>query len=109
MTPFIFAAAMAATSPLEPGRASARIFSQGSMQLRWYAPRSTDGQEPHTQDEIYVVVSGQGQFRRGEDLLPFGAGDAIFVPAGIPHRFEAFSDDLGVWVVFYGPQGGEHD
>jgi hypothetical protein len=23
------------------------------------------------------------------------------------HRFEEFSDDLVVWVVFYGPEGGE--
>jgi hypothetical protein len=29
------------------------------------------------------------------------------VPAGTVHRFEDFSDDLTVWVIFYGPQGGE--
>jgi hypothetical protein len=29
------------------------------------------------------------------------------VPAGVVHRFEDFSDDLAVWVVFYGPEGGE--
>jgi len=23
------------------------------------------------------------------------------------HRFENFSDDLAVWVFFYGPEGGE--
>jgi hypothetical protein len=33
------------------------------------------------------------------------------VAAGIEHRFEDFSEDLAVWVVFYGPTGGEvnHD
>ena len=31
----------------------------------------------------------------------------IWVPAGAEHRFEDFSDDLAVWVVFYGPEGGE--
>jgi mannose-6-phosphate isomerase-like protein (cupin superfamily) len=107
VTPFIFAAAAAAKTPLEPGRASARIFGQGSMQLRWYAPRGADAQTPHGQDEIYVVVTGHGRFRRGEEVLPFGPGDAIFVPAHVPHRFEEFSEDLGVWVVFYGPEGGE--
>lgn len=107
MTPFVFAAAAAAQAPPEPGRVSARIFGQGSMQLRWYAPRGTDAQVPHTQDEIYVVVSGHGVFLRGEDRMPFGPGDAIFVAAGIAHRFEGFSEDLGVWVVFYGPEGGE--
>jgi hypothetical protein len=31
----------------------------------------------------------------------------LFVPAGAEHRFEDFTDDLTVWVVFYGPEGGE--
>jgi hypothetical protein len=30
------------------------------------------------------------------------------VPAGMTHRFESFTDDLTVWVIFYGPQGGEY-
>lgn len=34
-------------------------------------------------------------------------GDVLFVPAGVEHRFEDFSDDLAGWVVFYGPEGGE--
>ncbi len=29
------------------------------------------------------------------------------MPAGVVHRFEEFTDDLAVWVVFYGPEGGE--
>jgi hypothetical protein len=37
----------------------------------------------------------------------FEAGDLLFVAAGTEHQFEEFSDDLAVWVVFYGPQGGE--
>jgi cupin superfamily acireductone dioxygenase involved in methionine salvage len=38
---------------------------------------------------------------------PFEAGDLIFVATGIEHWFEDFTDDLAVWVVFYGPAGGE--
>ncbi len=107
MTPFVFSAAAAAATPLEEGRASARIMAHGSLQLRWYAPRGEDPQAPHEQDEVYVVVTGSGWFRRGEERLPFGPGDAIFVPAQVAHRFEDFSGDLGVWVMFYGPPGGE--
>ncbi|MEO8164540.1 MAG: cupin domain-containing protein, partial [Betaproteobacteria bacterium] len=33
--------------------------------------------------------------------------DMLFVPAGVPHRFEMFTDDFCVWVMFYGPEGGE--
>jgi hypothetical protein len=32
-------------------------------------------------------------------------GDLLFVPAGVDDRLEQFSDDLAVWVVFYGPEG----
>jgi uncharacterized protein YjlB len=37
-----------------------------------------------------------------------GAGDVLFVPARMEHRFEAMSGDFAVWVMFYGPAGGEH-
>jgi mannose-6-phosphate isomerase-like protein (cupin superfamily) len=104
---FVFPLAEAQAAPPEPGRISARIFGQGSLELRWYAPRGEDPQAPHAQDEVYVIVTGRGWFRRGEERLPFGPGDAIFVPAHVPHRFEDFSGDLGAWVMFYGPPGGE--
>lgn len=38
----------------------------------------------------------------------FGPGDFLFVSAGVVHRFVDFTEDLVVWVVFYGPEGGEH-
>jgi hypothetical protein len=31
----------------------------------------------------------------------------LFAAAGVEHRFENFSDDLALWVIFYGPEGGE--
>jgi mannose-6-phosphate isomerase-like protein (cupin superfamily) len=75
--------------------------------LGLYAPRGTDPQSPHTQDEVYVVVAGTGEFVRGSEAVSFGPGDALFVPAGLEHRFANFSDDFSAWVVFYGPEGGE--
>ncbi len=93
--------------PLEPGRASPNLFRHGTLNLRWYAPRGRDSQTPHEQDEIYVVASGRGSFLVDRVRLPFGPGDALFVPAGAEHRFEDFTDDLAAWVVFWGPAGGE--
>jgi hypothetical protein len=72
-----------------------------------YAPRGVDVQPPHRRDEVYVVVRGEGWFVNGPDRHRFGHGDLLFVRAGVEHRFEDFSDDLAVWVIFYGPQGGE--
>jgi mannose-6-phosphate isomerase-like protein (cupin superfamily) len=77
------------------------------MEVEIYAPRGTDPQTPHTRDEVYVIFSGSGMFVNGPERHPFGPGDVLFVPAGIEHRFEGFTDDLVVWVVFYGPEGGE--
>jgi mannose-6-phosphate isomerase-like protein (cupin superfamily) len=54
-----------------------------------------------------VVVQGRGFFVNGPERHPFSVGDILFVPAGADHHFEDFSDDLAVWVVFYGPDGGE--
>jgi mannose-6-phosphate isomerase-like protein (cupin superfamily) len=93
-----------------PGPAGERyveLFTHGTLSVELYAPRGNDPQEPHTRDEVYVVVQGSGYFRNGESRHRFGPGDLLFVPTGVVHRFEDFSDDLAVWVVFYGPEGGE--
>jgi mannose-6-phosphate isomerase-like protein (cupin superfamily) len=95
-------------APVQPGRQSALLLAHGTFELRYYAPRGSDPQTPHTQDEVYVIGSGHGWFVRGDERVPFVAGDALFVAAGVAHRFEDFSDDFGTWVIFYGPEGGEH-
>ena len=89
------------------GRPYAELITRGTLRVGLYAPRRTDTQQPHDQDEVYVVMSGRGTFRNGPESHPFQPGDVLFVPAGVRHVFEDFSDDLYVWVVFYGPSGGE--
>jgi len=98
------------TGPL--GLPAALLRERGSLKLYFYEPRGVDRQPPHSQDEVYVVVSGFGRFAIGESeeslkRFAFGPGDAIFAPAGAIHRFEDFTDDFGVWVVMYGQEGGE--
>ena len=89
------------------GARFAKLYEHGTLQVEIYAPRGTDPQQPHSRDEVYVVVSGTGKFHCDGAREPFGPGDFLFVPAGVEHRFEDFTDDLVVWVVFYGPEGGE--
>jgi mannose-6-phosphate isomerase-like protein (cupin superfamily) len=93
--------------PGPKGERFAKVLGHGSMEVEVYAPRGTDPQTPHARDELYVVVSGSGEFVNGPGRHSFGPGDVLFVPAGVEHRFENFTDDLVVWVVFYGPEGGE--
>ena len=83
------------------------FFKHGSMQLEFYQPENVDLQQPHERDELYFIVSGSGMFIKNNIPQPFEAGEVIFVPAGMQHRFEDFTDDFSTWVVFYGPTGGE--
>lgn len=89
------------------GERFAAVLEYGSLSVEIYAPRGTDPQQPHTRDEAYVVVRGSGEFINGDRRHPFGPGDFLFVPAGVEHRFVNFANDLVVWVIFYGPEGGE--
>jgi mannose-6-phosphate isomerase-like protein (cupin superfamily) len=79
----------------------------GSMLVEVFAPRGEDSQEPHEQDELYVVVGGSAEFEHGGKITPTAQGDVLFVAAGETHRFHRMSDDFVTWVVFWGPKGGE--
>jgi mannose-6-phosphate isomerase-like protein (cupin superfamily) len=93
--------------PGSQGERYVELFTHGTLAVELYAPRGDDPQTPHTRDEVYVVARGSGYFRNGDERHRFGPGDVLFVPAAVVHRFEEFSDDLAVWVFFYGPEGGE--
>ncbi|MGB5821599.1 MAG: cupin domain-containing protein [Saonia sp.] len=83
------------------------LFEHGTLSVEIYKPERIDLQQPHSRDEVYVVVSGTGEFLNGDVQTTFAPGDFLFVPAGVPHRFENFTDDFATWVIFYGPEGGE--
>ena len=97
----------AAQGPPPPGNLAIPVFAHGTLAAELYEPRGHDPQQPHERDEIYVVARGHGQFFAGERSHAVGPGAFIFVAAGQAHRFESFSDDFAVWVLFYGPEGGE--
>jgi len=83
------------------------VMQHGSMSVEYYAPQKIDLQTPHKQDELYIIASGSGIFSRNNEKVSCKTGDALFVPAGMEHRFENFTTDFATWVIFYGPQGGE--
>lgn len=64
-----------------------------------------DGQSPHTEAEVYVVISGSAQFTAGDESRAVGSGDAIFVAAGVPHRFHEITEELRLAVIFAPPEG----
>jgi mannose-6-phosphate isomerase-like protein (cupin superfamily) len=99
---------MLASLPGPGGERYATAFTRGTLRALMYAPRGTDPQEPHQQDEVYVVMKGVGSFVVGDSHVRFREGDVLFAAASVAHRFEDFTDDLVLWVFFYGPPGGEN-
>jgi len=93
--------------PPPKGNLAVPIFAHGSLEAELYTPVGEDRQRPHSRDEIYVVARGRALFFDGQARVPVTPGSFLFVPAGQIHRFEEFSEDFAVWVLFYGPEGGE--
>ena len=76
--------------------------SLGTYSLRAGAE---DLQEPHTEDEVYVVTAGRSKFTSSGETIDVAAGSVFFVAAHEVHRFHDITDDLSV-LVFFGPAEG---
>jgi mannose-6-phosphate isomerase-like protein (cupin superfamily) len=61
-----------------------------------------DRQQPHADDEVYVVLEGRGVLEVEADSVVVSEGKAAFVPAGADHRFTGY-EGLSVLVVFSRP------
>jgi mannose-6-phosphate isomerase-like protein (cupin superfamily) len=59
-----------------------------------------DGQHPHTEDEIYVVLRGRARLQSDTGDVPVGPGSVIYVAAREHHQFVDVSADLSIVVVF---------
>ena len=55
--------------------------------------------EPHADDEVYVVLEGNGVLEIEGKPVELRTGHALFVPAGAEHRFSAY-EQLSVLVIF---------
>ena len=88
------------------GAASVELFKHGDARVLLFVPQDQDNQQAHKHDELYFIQAGHGIFKRGGETVRFDAGDVLFVPAGVPHRFASFSAEFKAWVMFFGPEGG---
>lgn len=64
-----------------------------------------DPQRPHTEDEVYSVISGRGRIRVGDEDREVRAGSIVFVAAGVEHRFHTIAEDLTILVLFAPARG----
>jgi mannose-6-phosphate isomerase-like protein (cupin superfamily) len=93
--------------PGPAGEHAVSLLQRGTLNVKLSCPVRPNEQTPHAQDELYVIIRGRGILIHDGKRDAFGTGDLLFVAAGTEHHFEDFTEDLAVWVVFFGPEGGE--
>src|SRR5215210_8763789 len=90
---------------LDPGHHDfAEFFRSSTLSLtvaHWPAG-SVDDQRPHTEDEVYYVVSGRARLAVADEEIVVGAGSIAYVAAGVEHHFHHIVEDLRV-IVFWAP------
>ena len=74
---------------------STKCIQAGIIRLH---PGDNDTQEPHSVDEVYYVIEGNGFIKLKDKKQAIKQGTAIFVAAGTEHRFYGNSQTL---VIFY--------
>ncbi len=73
-----------------------------SMGLYVLPAGGVDPQSPHTEDEVYYVVSGRAQIKVAEEDRAVQAGSIVFVAKNVEHRFHSIEEELTV-LVFFAP------
>ena len=68
------------------------------------AADAVDGQSPHGEDEVYVVMAGRSRFTVEHETRDVAPGDVLFVAAGAVHRFHDIEEELVLVVVFVPPE-----
>jgi mannose-6-phosphate isomerase-like protein (cupin superfamily) len=62
-------------------------------------------QRPHTEDEVYFIVSGSGVIEIDGIDHTVTNGSVVYVPAGVAHHFHSVTEQLRILVVFAPAEG----
>ena len=73
-----------------------------SMGLYVLPAGGTDPQSPHTEDEVYCVVSGRAKIQVADEDRTVQAGSIVYVAKNVEHRFHSIEEELMV-IVFFAP------
>jgi mannose-6-phosphate isomerase-like protein (cupin superfamily) len=103
-------AALAAAHPFDVDAVKRRLAEGGGYEVVHASPGlevgvyvlvapEPDRQQPHSDDEIYVVLEGTGTLEVEGERVDLREGHAVFVPAGAEHRFVGY-ERLSVLVIF---------
>jgi len=73
-----------------------------SMGLYVIPAGGSDPQSPHSEDEVYYVVSGRGRLTAGDQEFTAEPGSILFVAKQVPHKYHSVTEELRV-LVFFAP------
>jgi mannose-6-phosphate isomerase-like protein (cupin superfamily) len=76
-----------------------------SMGLYVLPAGGVDTQQPHTEDEVYYVVSGKAMIKVDDENSNVKAGSIVYVAKNLEHRFHSIEEDLTL-IVFFAPAEG---
>lgn len=79
-----------------------RVGSANALGFSSFAPGTATAMLSHTTEELAYVVTGRGELRLEDETVPYGAGSALFIPAGVWHVV-ANTGDEPVTMVFCFP------
>jgi mannose-6-phosphate isomerase-like protein (cupin superfamily) len=104
----VWAPARLAADHAAGGRAYHEFAREDSLSAGLYVlpAGGVDPQQPHDEDEVYVVVSGRARVTIGGETDDVEPGSIVFVPAGVEHRFSDIKEELRLVVVFAPPESG---
>lgn len=91
----------------EEGQPYYEFLQRDSLSVGIYhlAAGEPDRQRPHTEDEIYYVLSGEGRVEIDGEVSAVRPGSVVFVARHLPHRFLDYPDGLTLLVVFAPARG----
>ncbi len=102
MEAFPISALIAANAQMVLGYIEALRKDSLSMGIYRLPAGGVDPQKPHTEDEVYFVLTGRGSIQVGEEHSTVEPGTIVFVDKGVDHRFHAITEDLTL-LVFFAP------
>jgi putative monooxygenase len=79
-----------------------RVGSASAMGFSSFAPGTSTAMLAHETEELAYVLTGRGELRLDGASVPYGAGSALYVPAGVWHAVVNTGDEP-VTMVFTFP------
>jgi mannose-6-phosphate isomerase-like protein (cupin superfamily) len=79
-----------------------------SFSLGWVVLEPNGGQVPwhnQEQEEVYFVVSGQGEMCLGQEKREVETGQAVYIPSGVFHQLTNTGSEPMTMMYCYGPAG----